>query len=489
MPCTAAAGTGPARARLADYAGNWLLLLFYPRDFSFICPLELRAFSARIREFSRRGCVPLAVSVDDVKLHEEWLKASPADGGVGPLSFPLASDLNGKVARAYGVYLPDKKVACRGLFLIDPEGAVQYAVVQHLRVGRSPDDVLRMLDALRIGGLCRSSWTLADGTIDPARSLGPGRIIGHYRIQDKLGQGGFGEVFRAWDLWLRREIALKVLKPGKKANLHRTLAEARSAAGLNHPNICTVYSVEEEEGLPLITMEYLPGKSLTSVLRSGPLTLEDSLIVARALGDAMAASHGRGIVHGDLKPGNIIITNDGVPKILDFGIAHRNSASLATPPPSNAATHDGKPSPLVSKTGSPAKPPARRPTDRADETTKNQNLVKIRGTPAFLSPEQSYGAPASTASDVFSFGLVFYQMLTGERAVPNRSRRGALSTVRHSDLSVLAQQAPEPFRPLLKKTLQRNPDERPTMSQIVESLDVLYTQLPADVSDDGIDTD
>ena len=210
------------RVRLSDYSGKWLMLLFYPRDFSFVCPTELTTFSAATADFDRRRCHLLAIGVDPVELHEEWISTPESQGGLGPMQFPMASDPSGAVSRAYGVYVEDLRVAGRGLFIIDPAGVLQYKVIHNLRVGRNTEEALRVLDALRVGGLCPASWTLADGTIDPAFALDPGRVLGHYRIKRKLGEGGFGQVYEAWDLWLQRTLAIKVLRPGRKVDRDRS---------------------------------------------------------------------------------------------------------------------------------------------------------------------------------------------------------------------------------------------------------------------------
>ena len=159
------------QASTQRYAGRWLVLLFYPRDFSFVCPTELTAFSARVSEFEKRGCHILGVSVDSIALHREWLETSPSDGGLGALQYPLASDPDGHLAKQFGIWVDDKQVSARGLFIIDPEGILQYSVVHNLSVGRSTDEVLRVLDALQTGGLCPASWTTADGTLDPGSAL------------------------------------------------------------------------------------------------------------------------------------------------------------------------------------------------------------------------------------------------------------------------------------------------------------------------------
>lgn len=141
-----------------DYEGQWAVLVFYPLDFTFVCPTELTAISDRIEEFEERGATVIGVSTDSVHSHKAWLNTSREDQGVQGLKFPLASDITHQVSRDYGVLVEDEGVALRGLFIISPEGILEYAVVQNLNTGRSVDEVLRVLDALQTGGLCPAEW-------------------------------------------------------------------------------------------------------------------------------------------------------------------------------------------------------------------------------------------------------------------------------------------------------------------------------------------
>ncbi len=128
-------GSAPHRVALGDYTGRWLVLIFYPRDFSFICPTELTSFSAQVEDFKTRDCELLGVSVDSLQTHQQWLSTPPSQGGLGPLRFPLAADPDGAAARAYDVWSEEKGVSTRGLFVVDPAGVLQYIVVHNLRVG------------------------------------------------------------------------------------------------------------------------------------------------------------------------------------------------------------------------------------------------------------------------------------------------------------------------------------------------------------------
>src|SRR5262249_54667933 len=157
-------------------------------------------------------------------------------GGLGGLRFPLAGDEDGAVCRAYGVFVPRQHVALRGLFIIDPNGVIQYQLVHNLSVGRRTDEILPVLDALQTGGLCPSDWEREEAPLDPITVLGPNSVLGPYRIDAELGRGSFGAVYRAHDSLLQRMVALKVLRPGVTSS-EDMLREARAAAALLHPNV------------------------------------------------------------------------------------------------------------------------------------------------------------------------------------------------------------------------------------------------------------
>jgi peroxiredoxin (alkyl hydroperoxide reductase subunit C) len=156
MDAVLADGQTFGRVQLSDYAGKWLVLFFYPLDFTFVCPTEIKALSAAYDEFSALGCDIVGVSTDSVHSHRAWIHA--ADNGLGLLRFPLASDIHKCVARDYGVLIEEEGIAQRGLFLIDPQGVLKYVVVTHLDVGRSVEETMRVLQALQSGGLCPINW-------------------------------------------------------------------------------------------------------------------------------------------------------------------------------------------------------------------------------------------------------------------------------------------------------------------------------------------
>lgn len=231
-----------------------------------------------------------------------------------------------------------------------------------------------------------------------------GQTIGHYRIIKKLGAGGMGEVYLAEDVRLGRQVALKTLPEplaGDEAVLQRFKTEARAAATLNHPNISTLYSVEEADGCHFITLEYVEGVTLSELIPKDGLDVKKFLDWFVPIADALAHSHERGIVHRDIKPSNIIITPDGVPKVLDFGLAKllesrgeeetkRRRDELTTLIDSPPLFHSASPL-LLTKPG------------------------QILGTPSYMSPEQAEGRETDARTDIFSLGVVMYEAITGTR--------------------------------------------------------------------------
>lgn len=432
--------------RLDDYLGSWLVLLFCPSEMIFGCGAELGSISTRLADFELRGAEVLAVGREPLHRYEGRFGRAGTGREDRALRFPIASDATGTAARAYGVAKPTPPYLQRALFVIDPASFVQYQVVHDLCVGRSTDEMLRIVDALQVGGMCALQQAAREGRDASALRLGPDQVLGHYRIEEKLGQGGFGQVFRGWDRKLHRPVALKLIHPGSQAGLDRILAEARSAARLNHPNVCTVYSVEEHGGQPLIAMEYLAGQSLSQRLRSGgALGIAEARRIVVQVALAIDAAHRHELVHADLKPGNIMLSEGGLVKVLDFGLA----------------SHSGEPTieaPLRSESGD------------------GRRLIHFRGTPPYMSPEQANGEPVLPASDVFTLGLVMHEMFTCARANPARTVRSAVRHVRTADPFDLAAPLPAPFRELVADCLSLRPDRRPTMAAVAARLG---TEVPA----------
>ncbi|MFO0662624.1 MAG: peroxiredoxin [Polyangiaceae bacterium] len=165
MPSTKNLKTLEERISLSDYRGKWLVLLFYPLDFTFVCPTELTAFSDRQAEFAKEGAEILGVSTDSVFSHRAWIQLPRDKGGLGDLGYPLASDMTREVSRAYGVLLEEAGHTLRGTFIIDPHGKLRYALVHDNDIGRSVDETLRSLQALKSGGLCAVNWKPGDANL------------------------------------------------------------------------------------------------------------------------------------------------------------------------------------------------------------------------------------------------------------------------------------------------------------------------------------
>jgi alkyl hydroperoxide reductase subunit AhpC len=438
LPITQLAGEQRQRAALADYRDRWLILLFYPRDFSLVCPTELTALSLRYDELLRRDCDVLGISTDSLETHERWIAAPRSQSGLGGLRFPLAADEDGTVCKAYGVYVPRQHLALRGLFIIDPNGVLHYQVVHNLSVGRRSEEVLRVLDGLQTGGLCPEGWQRDSSTLDPASVLAPGSVVGQYRIQARLGAGSFGTVYRARDLTLDRTVAVKVVHSSNQSLGASLLNVARAAAALNHPNVCTLFSVDAQDGISMIVMEHLEGRPLAKILEQSSLTAERTAAIVRQVAAGMAAAHGQGVVHGDLKPGNVMVSDDDLAKIMDFGLARRAAAPSAT-----TDTVSWNPSPSGG----------------------------ISGTPSYMSPEQARGEPARPQSDVFSLGLMIYEMLTGQRGISGRNIFDVLRQIDQLDARRLAASLPKPFEQIVSLSLANDPLQRSlSMADIAATL-------------------
>lgn len=453
---------------LTDYVGKWLLLIFYPRDFSFVCPTELTSFSHRVPDFHQRNCQLLGISSDPIELHGEWLRTSPADGGLGPIEFPLAADVDGEIARKYQVWSANEKISFRGTFLIDPAGVVQYSVVHNLAVGRSVDETLRVLDALQSGGLCPASWTSADGNLDLGNALTPGRVLGQYRIVDVLGEGSFGRVFKAWDSRLERPVALKVIRRQTRQSRDEFLREARAAAPLIHTNICTIYSMDEIDGLLVIAMELLEGQPLTAYLarESG---VGHRLQIAAGIATGLAMAHSMKVVHGDLKPDNILVGDDFIPRILDFGLARKNSPALIGKLHGKGAV-DASLADVVA--------------DGSLEKTVRMSIpaigtdAGISGTPAYMAPERWMDPAASTAQDVYSLGLILFELMTGRRAFPEEDLQQLLLQVQdRQSPERLSAQLPASLGGLCAAMLSYEPALRPSAAIVRDRLLALATEF------------
>jgi serine/threonine-protein kinase len=255
-----------------------------------------------------------------------------------------------------------------------------------------------------------------------------GTKIGHFGVLAPLGQGGMGVIYRAEDEALRREVALKVLPPsyaGDDARRRRLLHEARAAAAVNHPNIATIYEVGEADGRIYIAMELVKGRSLSQILGAGRLSLEDAIGIARQILCGLGKAHEAGLIHRDLKPDNIMITAEGVAKVLDFGLAKQR-----------------------------AQPSSDRDLAEMETATNMTAEGRLVGTPPYMSPEQARGVALDHRSDLFSFGVVLYQMLADRRPFTGATTADVLTAILRDQPESLAKLNPE-VPPALSQLVQR----------------------------------
>jgi serine/threonine protein kinase len=282
--------------------------------------------------------------------------------------------------------------------------------------------------------------------------LGPGFRIGPYEIVASLGAGGMGEVYRAHDARLKRHVALKFLPEGVAADperLARFEREAQALAALKHPHIATIYGIEEaastgsgQAAVRALVLELVEGETLADRIARGPIPVAEAIAIARQIVDALEAAHEQGIVHRDLKPTNIQIGSDGVVKVLDFGLARM------------VGSPDGLSTSGVQLNSSLS------PTLTSPALVTGQNV--LMGTAAYMAPEQARGKPADKRSDIWAFGVVLYEMLTGTRAIVGDTVTEVAGAVIHKelDLSALPEGTPQSVRLLLRRCLQKDPKQR-----------------------------
>jgi Tol biopolymer transport system component/predicted Ser/Thr protein kinase len=278
-----------------------------------------------------------------------------------------------------------------------------------------------------------------------------GSALGHFKILEKIGEGGMGVVFKARDTHLDRFVAVKVLTQGAAANPERRLRfiqEAKTASALNHPNIVTVYDIDQHLGAYFIAMEYIEGATLDRVMGRQPLALTRALGYASQIADGLAAAHAAGVVHRDIKPSNLMVTPRGLVKVLDFGLAKLNDPT---------------------------------PAAGEEEATKTQRPLTeegtICGTVSYMSPEQAQGKPVDSRSDIFSFGAVLYEMLAGQRAFQQETKMATLAAIINQEpkpLSEIVPGLPPELERVLNRSLRKDAAKRwQTMGDLKVALDEL----------------
>jgi eukaryotic-like serine/threonine-protein kinase len=283
-------------------------------------------------------------------------------------------------------------------------------------------------------------------------NLSIGQEIGHYRIVKKIGAGGMGEVFLAEDVRLKRKIALKILPVAVSQNknyLRRFEQEACAASALNHPNILTVHEFGNENGTNFIATEFVEGKTLRERLSSENLSLPETLDIVLQVASALVTAHEAGIIHRDIKPENIMIRADGLVKVLDFGLAKLTEKRRGD---TGTRGHGEKDKALISAS----------PSLRVSASQQTEPGL-IMGTAAYMSPEQARGKKNDARSDIFSFGIVFYEMLTGRRAFEGETSLEIISSILKDEpqpISQILPEVPPEIEQIVNKTLQKDSKHR-----------------------------
>jgi len=275
----------------------------------------------------------------------------------------------------------------------------------------------------------------------------PGTVVGQYIIEAKLGRGGQGVVYLGRDTHLNRRVALKFLPPALVDDVSarlRFIREAQTAAAVQHPNVCRIYAIETtDEGEPFIAMAYCQGVTLRQALNDAVLSIADAVDIAAQIAAGLSAAHAQGVVHRDIKPGNVMLTDEGV-KILDFGLARFLDSSQIT------------------------------------------SAGSLLGTASYISPEQIRCEPADPRSDVWSLGIILYEMLTGAPPFTGSHPDAICYAITHEPIRPSTMGVPLAFRSLVFRALSRNPARRPAADELARYLrglqlpgQVLSTKLPA----------
>jgi len=270
-----------------------------------------------------------------------------------------------------------------------------------------------------------------------SKTLETGKCLGHYEIIEQIGKGGMGEVYLAKDKQLDRKVAVKILNQEvsqHESNLNRFIREAKAASSLNHPNILIIHEIGEHQNTNYIVSEFIEGKTLREILKERPLKLSEVLDISIPIADALCAAHSSNIIHRDIKPDNVMIRPDGLVKILDFGIAKLTEKKIEVVD-AEAAT--------------------------AIYTRTTPGM--IIGTAAYMSPEQARGLSVDARSDIFSFGLVLYEMLSGKRAFAGENAMDVITSILQKEpvpLSRLMPDVPHEIERIVGKALRKDCDER-----------------------------
>lgn len=293
-----------------------------------------------------------------------------------------------------------------------------------------------------------------------------GRTLSHFEVIEKLGEGGMGVVYKARDTQLNRFVALKVLPPAKIADPERRrrfIQEARAASSLSHPNIVTIYEIAQADGVDFIAMEFVAGRTLDRVIPRGGMKVTEALRIAVQIADGLARAHAAGIVHRDLKPTNIMVADGGGPatvKILDFGLAKLTEVGSSSP-------------------------------DDVTRTSAGEDVVRtddgsLLGTVAYMAPEQAEGKPVTATADIFAFGAVLYEMLSGRQAFAAGNKQATLAAILRDDPPALPR-LPHELEKLVARCLRKDPTRRAQhMADVKLALEELKEESESGFSGAGV---
>ncbi len=285
------------------------------------------------------------------------------------------------------------------------------------------------------------------------------RDLGHFTLIEKVGEGGMGRVYKARDSRLNRYVAIKLVSEARTSDPDshaRFIQEARAASALNHPNIITIHEIGEADGQTFIVMELLNGKPLNDLIPTKGMRLTQALSIAEQMADALSAAHGAGIVHRDLKPANIMVDANGRVKVLDFGLAKLSPAA-----PASISSNENQPTRTI-----------------ASQVLSDDGAIV--GSVPYMSPEQAEGRPVDSRSDIFSFGTVLYEMVTGQRAFRGGSMLSTLAAVVESDppsVSALNASTPLDVERLITRCLRKDVLRR---SQSMADIKLALEEIRAD---------
>src|SRR5689334_15550565 len=263
--------------------------------------------------------------------------------------------------------------------------------------------------------------------------IASGTRLGRYEIRSKIGEGGMGEVYLAQDTKLDRKVGLKILPPdvaADRSRMNRFVQEAKAASALNHPNIITIYEIDETDSGHFIATEFIDGETVRQCLRKAPMTLSRAVDVAAQVAAALAAAHQAGIIHRDIKPENVMVRDDGLVKVLDFGLAKLTTTGASDPEGATRIQSDTQPG-------------------------------MIMGTVAYMSPEQARGKPLDARTDVWSLGVLLYEMLSRRPPFRGETASDTLANILHREPDALNIGAlPQELSRIIEKTLAKELEAR-----------------------------